>query len=123
MACKLCEKRGKPEHFEDEPKCAFSDVGVFQVDNWQCATLGELRKIALENGWYKWLSDVEVTVAVIPIKNTSDTLRMAWYKNRGQTENADILSPTGRGRPKSLVSRILTLDDAERVLRDCGVKV
>ena len=122
MACKLCEKRGKPEHFADDPQCAFSDVGVFQVDNWQCATMGELRKIALENDWYEWMADTEDTVARIPIINTSDTLRMGWYKNRGQTENADIVSRVLGGRIKFL-SRPLTLDDAERVLRDYGVKV
>lgn len=122
MACKLCEKRGKPEHFADDPKCAFSDVGVFRVDNWQCATMGELRKIALENDWYKWFSDIEVTVAHIPIKNTRDTLQMAWYKSRGQTERADILSTTLGERRLTKVSRMLTLDDAERVLRDYGVK-
>ena len=119
MACKLCEKRGKPEHFEDEPKCAFNDVGVFRVDNWQCATLGELRKIALENDWDERMADIEVTVARIPLKRKGDTLRMAWYKSRGQTENASIIEYIG----KRTRERVLRLDDAERVLMDYGTYI
>ena len=124
MICKLCEKRGQPEHFADDPQCAFSDVGVFQVDNWQCATMGELRKIALENDWYERMADTEVTVALIPINKTGDALRMAWYKSRGQTEIAEIISWKIGGRPpRRPMSRLLTLDDAERVLKDYGIKI
>ena len=45
--CSMCEKRGKTWKGSD-PVCAFDSKGMLkpQGENWNCATIGEFRRIA-----------------------------------------------------------------------------
>lgn len=90
MKCNLCATT--PKNWEgDDRKCAF-ESGTFSDDNWNCATMSKLRDIA-EN--YRIYGD-DQSIAVIPVSEVgeynSGWLVLSWYKSRGRTDVAQIVS-------------------------------
>ena len=81
--CKKCEDRAKTWN-GSAPNCAFDERGVFSSDNWNCATMNELRKIAEERE--QWNEDQYI--AAIPIIGEGTFVVLSWYKHRGRTEGA-----------------------------------
>lgn len=85
--CKMCDERGKNWR-GDDPKCAFDDNGVFVSDNWNCATMNALRNIATK--YYTWNEDEYC--APVPIREEGVFVVLSWYKNRGCTYGAWLVS-------------------------------
>lgn len=95
MTCKECEIRGKTWK-GDNPKCAFDEKGMFKrnsdgsLDNWNCATLGKLRRFVREE-----LSGTSDNAHLFNENENSATLIdfqggycfMQWYKSRGRTQH------------------------------------
>jgi hypothetical protein len=107
--CPRCKKRGKNWN-GDEPKCAFeSHNKVFSRTNWNCATMNTLREIASQNEI--WNNDVYA--ALIPWRDNSSFLALSWYKHRGQTGTATILSDDD-------LPHTLLLEEAEEILKEYG---
>lgn len=112
MTCKRCEERGKTWEGSD-PKCAFEN-GVFNPDNWNCATIIELRKIAYDNNLFHTYE--EESISTLPLDSTTDSglslkngfIVMNWYKDRGRTYNALYIHDSGYN--------VLTLQQAEDFL-------
>jgi len=92
-------------------RCAFSN-GIFSSDNWNCATMNKLRKLAKKAGLF-WRDDSIGSIGVLPIDLDEfyGFLIMLWYKERGQVEQAILLSFE---RPPAL----LTLDLALKIIED-----
>ena len=83
--CPHCIEREKPEYFGSDPKCAFRS-GVFDTNNWQCATMNALRDLAEE----QTVRTEDNSAAIIPILGEGGFILMRWYKERGRTENACV---------------------------------
>ncbi len=86
--CRRCVERGKTWE-GDDPKCAFRNAGYFDTENWNCATMTELRHL-VDYGT-SWSSD-DQRVGVFG--RDSRFLILGWYKSRGRTEFATVLSAT-----------------------------
>ncbi len=103
--CTRCKARGKPENFGSDPRCAFLS-GVFNSDNWNCATMNEIR--------YRVTVDLEGSPAHAEDRSAAllpwgyRFVLIGWYKNRGCTELAGVLNETHVAP--------LTLKDAEAFL-------
>jgi len=92
-------------------RCAFSN-GIFSSDNWNCATVNKLRKIIKREGVF-WRNDDIGSIGILSINldEFCGFLVMLWYKERGQVEQAILLSSE---RPPAL----LTLDLALKIIED-----
>jgi len=104
MICKACKERGKTWKGTD-PKCAFEN-GVFDSDNFRCATMGILRDISNPtwcDGQY---------ASLIPIVDEGRYVVLSWYKQRGRTEGAWVLEDTE--------IKPLQLCVAEELVASCG---
>ncbi len=108
--CKLCQERGKTWK-GDDPKCAFKK-GIFDSDNWNCATMNAIRDFADELNTVV-ISPHDQRAALISFDDFS-FLICGWYKNRGRTEVAARLFVTDLAP--------LTLEHAEWFLKKHGVK-
>lgn len=93
MTCRLCEERGIPDHFASNPNCAFDETGTFTGDNWQCATMNALRDL-VEDGYGERIYGDDESIAIIrvPYHIGLGFIVMTWYKDRGQTGNAIVMS-------------------------------
>lgn len=104
--CNLCKIT--PKYWEgDDRLCAFQEDS-FSINNWNCATLGKLRKLILEHfdgknpldldlvfrdDEERWvvidLESVKLTVydyeSNDPIPEDPTCLYIGWYKSRGKT--------------------------------------
>ena len=99
--CKKCFVRGKTWN-GDDPICAFDEKGkLTSKNNWNCATLSELREAILEVSNYSPYFDFNESFNGFDISITyrryEDSHRamiildgtpvyLAWYKSRGSTE-------------------------------------
>lgn len=104
-ACPACKKRGKNWYGAD-PNCAFLN-GVFDADNWNCATMNLLRDLYDEGHprvHHAWSDDQNCLM--FPLEG--EFLILSWYKHRGRTEGAWIV-----GSDKI---RTLTLEEAEQII-------
>ena len=92
-------------------RCAFSN-GIFSSDNWNCATMNKLREIVKKAGLF-WRDDDIGSIGVLPVDLDEfyGFLIMLWYKERGQVEQAILLSSE---RPPAL----LTLDLALKIIKN-----
>ena len=92
-------------------RCAFSN-GIFSSDNWNCATMNKLRKIAKEESLF-WRNDEIGSIGVVPVDLDEFVgfLVMIWYKERGQIEQAILLSSENS-------PALLTLDLAIKIVED-----
>jgi hypothetical protein len=105
--CKACSDRGKDWDGEG-PKCAFTKdgifTGVFNPDNWNCATMNKLRDLCLAPVWN------EDQNAAIICGVESQHIILSWYKRRGRTEGAFMLNDG--------VAMPLLITEAEAVLAE-----
>lgn len=96
--CSRCQKQGQPDYFGSPVQCAFTN-GVFDSDNWQCATANGLRTLIDENiqplaKFYTREDMRQGSLGVISIPESEGEgvqqgyLVMSWYKNRGRTGQA-----------------------------------
>lgn len=99
MICKRCYERGKTWDGSD-PKCAFVD-GIFTNDNWNCATMNELRNLAEKLETVQRDDNSSGSIGYVPMNadyaprdfNTfGGYIVMMWYKNRGKTGNAVFMT-------------------------------
>ena len=97
--CDYCKKRGKTWSGSD-PTCAFRG-GKFNGDNWNCATMNNLRIIANELsrsiGAFVFRDDMlNGSISVIPIPdvdvNYHGYIILNYYKNRGRTDRAIVVN-------------------------------
>lgn len=100
MACKRCEERGKTWAGSD-PKCAFNENGLFVQDNWNCATMNQLRIIAEQLDTVRRDDNSSGSIGTVPMDHDLapddfDTFGgyvvMMWYKDRGKTGNAIFMT-------------------------------
>lgn len=83
------------------PKCAFSVDGSFVPDNWSCCIMTQLRYICMRDahdddeppsaGVFSWRDD-ESAGSIGVIHFGDGYLVMTWYKNRGRTGDAFVVS-------------------------------
>jgi hypothetical protein len=119
-ACPRCKARGKTWPGSN-PKCAFRE-GVFTTENWNCATMSDLRTLAhnlaveapnrMPRGftYREDMAAASIGVVVIPENDTvAGYLCMTWYKSRGRTGRAYVLADADE-------ARALTLKEAEAIL-------
>ena len=85
MKCKMCKARGKNWEGSD-PKCAF-ESGVFSTENWNCATMNLLR----DSTDWKRRDDMDAG-SIGVIHTVWGYLVMLWYKDRGRTTDAYIIT-------------------------------
>lgn len=114
MICQRCENDTQPEDYGSPRKCAFIN-GEFTPNNWNCGTMRILRNIL---GYEKWDScefrQNDSSLGVIPFIDEADHgmyAVLSWYKNRGCTLQAYIMSDDDPPRP-------LTLKDAETIIEE-----
>ena len=82
--CARCEGRGKVWKGSD-PVCGFDENGAFKGDNWNCATLNELRSDRFRmNFMYNGCDETAL------ILNGKDMpfIGLCWYKSRGRVSKA-----------------------------------
>jgi hypothetical protein len=106
MKCGMCKKRSKTWN-GDDPKCAFEN-GVFSPNNWNCATMNELRNIAEEIEMSHRYDLTVGSFGTVPweCNRSKGIVFMTWYKERGKTSNAIVMYDDEPVRK-------LTLKDAE----------
>ena len=104
VSCPRCKSRGKNWNGTD-PKCAFA-TGVFNPDNWNCATANALREIVPADNWNN--NDDQHACLITGVEESLHVL-LHWYKSRGRTEGAWMVTIEGEMKP-------LTLTEAERVV-------
>ena len=108
MTCVLCQRRGKTWEGSD-PRCAF-ESGVFDTNNWNCATMNALRDIAYrEKQFGYWYRDdnLNASIGIVHARElrpgTDDDLQgylvMTWYKDRGRTGQAWLMDDDDVPRP------------------------
>lgn len=103
--CIRCQTRGKTWD-GDDPKCGFKS-GIFDTENWNCATLNELRELARDEKQHsKIVYSYDHNAALIPFG--PEYISLLWYKSRGRCEQALLLNSSGATE--------LTLQYAEAVL-------
>jgi hypothetical protein len=100
--CARCRDRAKPPA-GDAPRCAFPR-GKFDADNWNCATMNDLRDKAEAARTAVWSQDNNGAM----LAWFGRFVVLGWYKSRGRTEFAGVLRD-GAIHP-------LSLGEAEDVL-------
>jgi len=90
--CRMCRDRGKTWDGAD-PTCGFNADGSWNPDNWNCATMNELRNaVAVDAEW-----NDDQYCGRLALREGDDRLPcgafliLGWYKSRGRTEYAGIL--------------------------------
>lgn len=106
MSCERCRTAVKDWEGADR-KCAFN-AGVFSSDNWNCATMAELRDLAQPGA----LWNEDQYAAVLRLGNCSGFIVLSWYKRRGRTEGAWFMTED-TVRPLALTEAIEVIE-AER---------
>lgn len=106
--CPRCLARGKT-WTGSNPICGFTERGRFKTDNWNCATLNDLRDLVEPS--QIWSED-DYVAAIPRGRGEPGFLVLCWYKRRGRTDRAFLLSSDWR--------RPLTLKEAEAILAEAG---
>lgn len=100
--CKYCKHRGKVWEGAD-PQCAFPK-GVYEPDNWNCAAMNILRFIAEENENTDRDDDSAGSFGFVRANDyhapegyegPGGYVTLAWYKDRGATNNAKFMNDEG----------------------------
>ena len=90
--------------------CAFK-TGIFSSNNWNCATMNKLRNIAKKLDLHYRNDDIgSIGIVPVDIDEFNGFLILIWYKDRGQTEQAILLS--GEQPPA-----MLTIDIATKIIK------
>lgn len=100
-ACPRCVERGQTWS-GGAPRCAFTDDGRFGADNWNCATMNELRDHAENDA--VWSEDQHAAL----LAYDGCFIVLGWYKSRGTTEYAAWL--------EEATARPLMLEQADAYL-------
>lgn len=79
--CPRCKERGKTWN-GDDPICGFDEEGNFIENNWNCATLNDLRVAAQDNTTH--CDDYNVAVLC---KYDVRFGILTWYKSRGRVDD------------------------------------
>lgn len=115
MTCPRCKERyggKKPDYFGSDPRCAFSKAGVYSTDNWQCATMNQLRHLAGDHEWaLRWGDE---SIGYVPLPEDEGFIVMTWHKDRGTTGTATVHLDNFPVRP-------MTLEDAEAALSNQNI--
>ena len=112
--CEMCRERGK-NWSGDDPKCAFYNH-EFIADNWNCATMNELRRLITNRGYKHRDDNAAATIGVlhvgeverVNIENRETVLDggfyivMTWYKERGRVGRAVAMSDDSEPRTLKL---------------------
>jgi hypothetical protein len=109
--CEACAKRVKNWNGSD-PICAFRNGNPFNPDNWNCATVNQIREIVEDNHYegasrefsatwrHEDQSAASIDVSRIDMPRDYDlTLWVTWYKHRGRTEAMYLLGANSEPRP------------------------
>jgi hypothetical protein len=113
--CPRCQSRGKIWS-GDSPRCAFTSDERFLENNWNCATINELRLIHSHESYSQ---DHTLSVISIPefekeAKGSSiNFLLLHWYKQRGACPLAQVVDMDHK-------IHSLTLHEAESILNCLG---
>lgn len=99
MTCKKCLSRVK-DWEGDDPVCGF-ERGEFHEENWNCATIAELRTVLRDRPIpfpsgidYVYSNDqIYATIQVDGVSGLDRALALwvTWYKTRGRTEGMWLL--------------------------------
>lgn len=119
MTCKMCRERGKTWQ-GDDPQCAFNGE-YFNTVNWNCATMNALRERAEEIGTARRDDNAAASIGYVPFENGDDELGggyvvMTWYKNRGRTGFAQVMSDDYWPRPLTEKVALSALEYSKRWL-------
>jgi len=111
--CKRCKERDKDGAWREwagsKPQCAFKR-GVFTGDNWNCATMNELRLIA-DDRLQTCNRHNDCSFGYVPVGN-GRYIAMSWYKQRGTVGQAVTMFLDEPPAP-------LTLKIAEQAIAYC----
>jgi len=98
--CRRCRERGK-NWGGDDPRCAF-ESGVFNQDNWNCATANALRELA-DWSWRDDDSAGSIGIVRVPENDVfAGYIVMTWYKSRGCTAQMWVMWDDEPPHPLSL---------------------
>lgn len=104
--CRACASRGGRTWNGDDPRCAFTS-GRFDTDNWNCASLAELRNYA-DTGGLVIYNDDSRAVALRFSQRSDDgddeisgVLFLGWYKSPGRTEAAMVYDDGAQASPST----------------------
>lgn len=112
FACRRCVARGKTWTGAD-PQCGFRPNGRFISDNWNCATLNALRELGEKQELY----GNEDNAAIFPRPDgEAGFVVLCWYKSRGRTEQAFLLTSDGRSPLTLRMAEMLLGDSPKRTL-------
>jgi len=97
----MTKTKMKPTWKCGKPMCAFPD-GIFNRNNWNCATMNALRDIAEKLGTCQRNDQNAGSIGYVPFVDAeyetvsgkwsgNGYIVMTWYKNRGRTGNAIVM--------------------------------
>lgn len=114
MTCPRCLADPQPEGYGEPRKCAFDESGVFQSDNFSCATLEALWK---HIGPSQDFCDSDERVRCFffdahPVVDVFGIVALQRYKWRGRTQGAIVFNTSAGG------TMPLTLALAEKALEE-----
>lgn len=95
--CKLCYSREKTWNGDDR-NCAFDSCGNFTNDNWNCATMSDLRSLSEVKQVVNFNNRDDNSAGSIGVVIIPDNLDfrgyliMTWYKSRGKCSTALIIN-------------------------------
>ena len=102
--CVFCENTQKNWNGGDR-NCAFKDGENFTSDNWMCAAMNFLR-YSVESVSYD--DETEQSCGIINV-GSGNFVVIYWYKSRGRTENAMLIS--------NRENRIVRLSDFSHLIK------
>lgn len=106
--CKRCVADPQPEGYGDPRKCAFKS-GVFDSDNWACATMNVLRYIVTD-AFHE--DDERLSATSFQTPDWNGILVLQTYKWRGRIQGATVFNTSGGGHVP------LTILLAEQIISD-----
>lgn len=108
--CPRCIAQGQPASFASPVECGFPE-GIFDSDNWMCATLGRLRGVLPE---HLTLYNEDSYAAIVACPGEDEGfLVVSWYKNRGRTSEVRWMCEED-SRPATLEEVEATIERLER---------
>jgi hypothetical protein len=109
--CPRCLARGQT-WAGDAPNCGFK-TGLFDSDNWNCATLNALREAAATKNQRVYGDDVSCATLWTGFDMNAFVV-LTWYKNRGRTTGAVVVSDHNLPVPLRLKVAEAALAEATR---------
>lgn len=118
--CARCANDVRPANFGNDRKCAFSIGGLFEPENWNCATLDRLMEVGAPTHVY---GDDETLSVIMADPDDQGFLVLTRYKTRGCTSGLSWVGdfPEYRAVTKDLVERAIRWHTVMRERRVRGV--